>query len=353
MSRSDSGASVGDDRACRSTARHARSGPWLRECSPTGVATRASRSARHDLAGPPRAAHPVLHRDGAWTTSAHGPARRSSSAGASTTPWPTSPMPSGCTSSLASPDATTGGGGSCLPSCSPPSRAGVRPRRGRGRRRWDLLPAGLGLSVALLGAGYAVSSVMSIGLRTRPEAGESPFSAPPGRAGITIAAQSMASLGTVVLAGPDDLLAWLAWQGSAGPLGRRRRRTRCRRGRRRHRRRCAAPVSTPAGPRAAVGAAAQLGNWLEDLVTLRAIHRQLTLTVCSRSAPGSHSFVLPEARDDHPVARRLKTSSRGPVVQWGWVTITVANLVVILLMILVFVLALLLPFPEPREDEHR
>ncbi len=34
----------------------------------------------------------------------------------------------------------------------------------------------------------------------------------------------------------------------------------------------------------------------------------------------------------------------GPVVQWGWVTITVANLVVILAMILVFVLALLLPF---------
>ncbi|MGO4601544.1 hypothetical protein [Terrabacter sp. 2YAF2] len=82
--------------------------------------------------------------------------------------------------------------------------------------RWDLLPAVLGLSVALLGAGHAVSSVMSIGFPYPvPQAGESPFSAPPGAAGITIAAQSMASLGTVVLAGPAILLAWLAWQGSA------------------------------------------------------------------------------------------------------------------------------------------
>ncbi len=82
--------------------------------------------------------------------------------------------------------------------------------------RWDLLPAVLGLSVALLGAGYAVSSVMSIALPYPvPQSGESPFSAPPGAAGITIAAQSLASLGTVVLASPVILLAWLAWQGSA------------------------------------------------------------------------------------------------------------------------------------------
>jgi hypothetical protein len=43
----------------------------------------------------------------------------------------------------------------------------------------------------------------------------------------------------------------------------------------------------------------------------------------------------------------------GPVVQWGWVTITVANLVVILAMIVVFVLALVLPFPASHEDEGR
>ena len=81
--------------------------------------------------------------------------------------------------------------------------------------RWELLPAALGLSVGLLGAGYAVSSVMSVVLPYPvPESGESPFNAPPGAAGITIAAQSLASLGTIVLASPTILLAWLAWQGS-------------------------------------------------------------------------------------------------------------------------------------------
>ena len=77
--------------------------------------------------------------------------------------------------------------------------------------RWDLLPAALGLSVSLLGAGYAVSSVMSVVLPYPvPESGESPFNAPPGAAGITIAAQSMASIGTLLLASPTILLAWLA-----------------------------------------------------------------------------------------------------------------------------------------------
>lgn len=81
--------------------------------------------------------------------------------------------------------------------------------------RWDLLAAVLGLSVGLLGAGYAVSSVMSIVLPYPvPESGESPFSAPPGAAGITMAAQSLASIATVALASPTLLLAWLAWQGS-------------------------------------------------------------------------------------------------------------------------------------------
>jgi ABC-2 type transport system permease protein len=47
-----------------------------------------------------------------------------------------------------------------------------------------------------------------------PESGESPFNAPPGAAGITIAAQSIASIGTLALASPTLLLAWLAWQGS-------------------------------------------------------------------------------------------------------------------------------------------
>ena len=81
--------------------------------------------------------------------------------------------------------------------------------------RWDLLPAALGVAVALLGGGYAVSSVMNIALPYPvPESGESPFSAPPGAAGIALAGQSMASIGTLALASPVLLLGWLSWQGS-------------------------------------------------------------------------------------------------------------------------------------------
>ena len=43
----------------------------------------------------------------------------------------------------------------------------------------------------------------------------------------------------------------------------------------------------------------------------------------------------------------------GAVVQWGFLTITVANLVTILVMILVFVLAVLLPFPGSHEEDER
>ncbi|GAA5029433.1 hypothetical protein GCM10023258_25880 [Terrabacter aeriphilus] len=79
--------------------------------------------------------------------------------------------------------------------------------------RWDLLPAVVGLSVGVLGAGFGVSSVMSVVLPYPvPASGESPFSAPPGAAGITLGAQSLASLCTVVLAAPTLVLAWFAWQ---------------------------------------------------------------------------------------------------------------------------------------------
>jgi ABC-2 type transport system permease protein len=81
--------------------------------------------------------------------------------------------------------------------------------------RWDLLVPVLGLALSLLGAGYAVSSVMSVVMPYPvPASGESPFTAPPGAAGITMAAQSLASVGTLALASPVVLLAWLAWQGS-------------------------------------------------------------------------------------------------------------------------------------------
>ena len=81
--------------------------------------------------------------------------------------------------------------------------------------RWDLAPAALGLSGALLGAGLAVSSVMSVLLPYPvPASGESPFNAPPGAAGITVVAQSLASAGTLLLSSPILLLAWFAWGGS-------------------------------------------------------------------------------------------------------------------------------------------
>ncbi|HET9631159.1 MAG TPA: hypothetical protein VFP73_02100 [Terrabacter sp.] len=43
----------------------------------------------------------------------------------------------------------------------------------------------------------------------------------------------------------------------------------------------------------------------------------------------------------------------GAVVQWGFITVTVANLVTILLMILVFVLAVLLPFPGSHDGDEQ
>jgi hypothetical protein len=42
----------------------------------------------------------------------------------------------------------------------------------------------------------------------------------------------------------------------------------------------------------------------------------------------------------------------GAIVQWGWLTITVANLLVVLGMVVVFALALVLPFPSGHEDDE-
>lgn len=41
----------------------------------------------------------------------------------------------------------------------------------------------------------------------------------------------------------------------------------------------------------------------------------------------------------------------GSVVQWGFLTVTVANLMVILAMVVVFVLAILLPFPVADDED--
>lgn len=82
--------------------------------------------------------------------------------------------------------------------------------------RFDLLAGVVGLSVALLGAGYALSCVMSVLMPYPvPKPGESPFTTPPGAAGVTLLAQSILGVATLVLALPAIGLAWFAWDGHA------------------------------------------------------------------------------------------------------------------------------------------
>jgi ABC-2 type transport system permease protein len=83
--------------------------------------------------------------------------------------------------------------------------------------RGGLLPACLGLSVALLGAGCGVSAVASaLAPYPVPEAGSNPFSQPPGSGGQTILAQLATSTATVVLGLPTGLAFLLALRGG-GP----------------------------------------------------------------------------------------------------------------------------------------
>jgi large-conductance mechanosensitive channel len=42
----------------------------------------------------------------------------------------------------------------------------------------------------------------------------------------------------------------------------------------------------------------------------------------------------------------------GAIIQWGFLTITVANFIVIVTMIVVFVLALVLPFPGSDDNDR-
>ncbi|MFM6850489.1 MAG: hypothetical protein ACKOVB_15460 [Terrabacter sp.] len=84
---------------------------------------------------------------------------------------------------------------------------------------WSLLPAALGVSAALVGAGLGVSSVLSVVLPYPvPEPGASPFGTPPGAAGIAVVAQSIASVATLVLASPALFLARLAWDGPSAAV---------------------------------------------------------------------------------------------------------------------------------------
>jgi ABC-2 type transport system permease protein len=78
--------------------------------------------------------------------------------------------------------------------------------------RFDLLPAIVGVSVALAGVGYGLSCVMSVVMPYAvPKPGESPFTTPPGGQGARMLAQTISGLGTAVLASPVILLALLTW----------------------------------------------------------------------------------------------------------------------------------------------
>ena len=80
--------------------------------------------------------------------------------------------------------------------------------------RWDLLPATLGVGLALLLSGFAVASVTSaVKQYPVPGPGESPFATPPGGAGITLLVQAVVGMSVLVLALPALGLGALAWFG--------------------------------------------------------------------------------------------------------------------------------------------
>ena len=83
----------------------------------------------------------------------------------------------------------------------------------------DLLPAIVGLSAALLGAGYAISSIMSIALPYPvSQAGREPVPEPArgGRDDDAVAVRR-AGLGTLLLGAPVFALSLLAWNGTKAP----------------------------------------------------------------------------------------------------------------------------------------
>jgi ABC-2 type transport system permease protein len=80
--------------------------------------------------------------------------------------------------------------------------------------RWDLLPASLGVSIALLLSGFALASLTSaVKQYPVPGPGESPFATPPGGAGVTLLVQAAVGLGVLVLSLPALVLGALAWFG--------------------------------------------------------------------------------------------------------------------------------------------
>ena len=77
--------------------------------------------------------------------------------------------------------------------------------------RWALLPAVVGVSLALLGAGQGVCAVASVTTPYKvPDAGASPFAAPPGSAVAAVVAQAVTSAVAVVVSSPAIALALAA-----------------------------------------------------------------------------------------------------------------------------------------------
>ena len=80
-----------------------------------------------------------------------------------------------------------------------------------------MMPAVVGMSVAVAGAGYGVSSVSAvIGPYWAPAPGENPNSTPPGAGGQMFVSQLVASAATALVAAPLAVPFALAWLGSAG-----------------------------------------------------------------------------------------------------------------------------------------
>ena len=77
--------------------------------------------------------------------------------------------------------------------------------------RWALMPAVVGVCLALLGAGQGVCAVASVTTPYKvPDAGASPFAAPPGSAVAAVVAQAVTSAVAVVVSSPAIALALAA-----------------------------------------------------------------------------------------------------------------------------------------------
>jgi ABC-2 type transport system permease protein len=84
---------------------------------------------------------------------------------------------------------------------------------------WHLLPATLGVAIAVVLNGFAVSCVVSaIKQYAVPSPGENPFSSRPGSVGVTLAVQSVCGAAVLVLSVPAlalGVMTWFGWEWAA------------------------------------------------------------------------------------------------------------------------------------------